>query len=99
FASFLGIKGHLPLFVPVEAYAAYDGIVLKHTLVFEPGVTCDGIVLEPNGIGGGGIVLEPYGGGIVFEVDGDGVGAGGIVSEVDVVGGGGIVFEVDGVAV
>ncbi|GKG61068.1 hypothetical protein Tco_0616884, partial [Tanacetum coccineum] len=36
---------------------------------------------------------------IVFEVDGDGVGAGGIVSEVDVVGGGGIVFKVDGVAV
>ncbi|GJY00866.1 hypothetical protein Tco_0359018 [Tanacetum coccineum] len=99
FASFLGIKGHLPLFVLVKAYAACDGIVLKPAPVFEPGVACDGIVLEPNGVGGGGIVLEPDGGGIMFEVDGDGVGGGGIVFEVDGVGGGGIVFKVDGVAV
>ncbi|GKG17906.1 hypothetical protein Tco_0372204, partial [Tanacetum coccineum] len=57
-----------------------------------------GIVFEPDGVGGGGMVLELDGGGIVFEVDGDDVGGCGIVFIEDV-GGGGIVFEVDGVKV
>nr|GEW18042.1 hypothetical protein [Tanacetum cinerariifolium] len=69
------IKGHVPLFVPVEA----NGIVLEHALAFKPSIACDGIVFELDGIGGGGIVLEPDSGGIVFEVDGNGVGGYGIV--------------------
>nr|GEX36737.1 hypothetical protein [Tanacetum cinerariifolium] len=72
---FLGIKRHLPLFVPVEA----DDIVVEPALVFKPSVACDGVVFEPDGVGGSGIVLEPDGGGIVFKVDGDGVGGGDIV--------------------
>ncbi|GKA02122.1 hypothetical protein Tco_0674787 [Tanacetum coccineum] len=97
---FLGIKGHFPLCVRVEAYVACDGIVLEPALVFEPYVACDGIMLEPDGIGDGGIMLEPDGvggGRIVFELDG--VGDGGIVFELDGVGGSGIMFELDGVAV
>nr|GEU50736.1 retrovirus-related Pol polyprotein from transposon TNT 1-94 [Tanacetum cinerariifolium] len=66
--SFLGIKGHLPLFVPVEANVACDVILLEPALVFDLGVACDGIVLEQDGVGGSCIVLEPNdvkGGGIV----------------------------------
>nr|GEW11045.1 putative nucleotidyltransferase, ribonuclease H [Tanacetum cinerariifolium] len=52
-------KGHLPLFVPIEANVARDGIVLGHALVLEPdSVKGGGIVLKPNGVGGVGIVLE-----------------------------------------
>ncbi|GKD43832.1 hypothetical protein Tco_1268477 [Tanacetum coccineum] len=85
---FLGIKGHLPLFVPVDADVACDGIVLEPRIMF-----------ESYGVGGSGIVLELDGSGIVFEVDGDGVRGGDIVFKVDGVEGGGIVFEVNGVAV
>nr|GEY88567.1 hypothetical protein [Tanacetum cinerariifolium] len=58
----------------------HDGLVSKLNKAEKVAdVACYGIVFEPDGVGGGGIVLELDGGDIVFEVDGDGVGGGGIV--------------------